>query len=881
MRRNPGWTAVLATWTILLVLNSGLAGERAADNSRLDNEHVPREAHRGAKFHTPDTRASDDSALRGAGAVAAEFKGNREPRVGGRARKRAATPTALRRNDGDAVRLTAGGIAMENARSRSRMIARKPSPRSRSHLQSGSGPKRVYAFSSGCREQTTTIERDFRRTFGERRKRKQRRNGRIFSGESETMASPRDGYAERPRRWDSSARKLEDSAIARHSVTVRNAEGRRRGGFELAENTANGWTQADGQSRISAVNCSRGTSERNDAIANAPNENSLAGLDGTTLIREISRENEDVDDGGNATSRRRLFRDKAAEFSAVETYKRDDAEYSKTGFRASTMTREDKRANEEPFTLRAADALDKRLAGNKISSAEPPLASRQEKSVLRVTNDVTGSQHGSRSFLSNIVRGIDGNVNAGESRARGGRREEEKSVVSDAMRGRSGVERDPSSINSLVDSRGTSARVAIKPAGNPMHARRVTSCMVRERPRTIVGGIRSAYSRSGLRNASDSSRSAELELLLFERGRERRSRKSAIDAGRMSARRSARIAQLIDERSRDPERDGHRGTFAKKESIFAAATASIADTSNETWKINAAAKVADVAGLRKNIGQTTDRSGGRRDAARPRAGEFRESRHPRYKHREIRDTSSGSMSSPSVPSASSTSSPVSAGEASANTETLPSSRSWGSREEGRSIPRYIDSDTPGLPLTEAPNASFWQAPAFTDADNLGTASSRGAGASDVTSESVLASTGSPHGTYSTFDPLPRRNAGQLARNASENATAGTLDAPASLDQWPVKHSAVVEGDLVLGGLMMVHEREDTVTCGPVMPQGGVQALEAMLYTLDILNERGIVPGVKIGAHILDDCDKDTYGLEMAVDFIKGTYSSKARRDFSI
>lgn len=88
--------------------------------------------------------------------------------------------------------------------------------------------------------------------------------------------------------------------------------------------------------------------------------------------------------------------------------------------------------------------------------------------------------------------------------------------------------------------------------------------------------------------------------------------------------------------------------------------------------------------------------------------------------------------------------------------------------------------------------------------------------------------------------------------------------------WPVKREAVVEGDLVLGGLMMVHEREDTITCGPVMPQGGVQALEAMLYTLDKLNEgKGIVPGVKIGAHILDDCDKDTYGLEMAVDFIKG------------
>ena len=34
---------------------------------------------------------------------------------------------------------------------------------------------------------------------------------------------------------------------------------------------------------------------------------------------------------------------------------------------------------------------------------------------------------------------------------------------------------------------------------------------------------------------------------------------------------------------------------------------------------------------------------------------------------------------------------------------------------------------------------------------------------------------------------------------------------------------------------------------------------------------GIMPsGVTLGTHILDDCDKDTYGLQQAVDFIKGT-----------
>ncbi|KAF0286761.1 Metabotropic glutamate receptor [Amphibalanus amphitrite] len=79
----------------------------------------------------------------------------------------------------------------------------------------------------------------------------------------------------------------------------------------------------------------------------------------------------------------------------------------------------------------------------------------------------------------------------------------------------------------------------------------------------------------------------------------------------------------------------------------------------------------------------------------------------------------------------------------------------------------------------------------------------------------------------------------------------------------------LEGDLMIGGLMMVHEREDP--CGPIMPQGGIQALEAMLYTLDYINnhEDDMIPGIQLGALILDDCDKDSYGLTQAVEFIKG------------
>ncbi|XP_045447872.1 metabotropic glutamate receptor 2-like [Melitaea cinxia] len=98
--------------------------------------------------------------------------------------------------------------------------------------------------------------------------------------------------------------------------------------------------------------------------------------------------------------------------------------------------------------------------------------------------------------------------------------------------------------------------------------------------------------------------------------------------------------------------------------------------------------------------------------------------------------------------------------------------------------------------------------------------------------------------------------------------------------WPVKHAAVLEGDIILGGLMMVHGRASgnsgagAARCGPLMAQGGVQALEAMLFALDAAQRDKLAPpGVRLGALVLDDCDSDTRGLEMALDFIKGSISN--------
>lgn len=88
--------------------------------------------------------------------------------------------------------------------------------------------------------------------------------------------------------------------------------------------------------------------------------------------------------------------------------------------------------------------------------------------------------------------------------------------------------------------------------------------------------------------------------------------------------------------------------------------------------------------------------------------------------------------------------------------------------------------------------------------------------------------------------------------------------------WPRREQVIViEGNVTVGGLMMVHERDERMICGKIMPQGGMQATEAMLFTIDHINRLGLIPGVRLGARIKDDCDRDIYGLEQSVDFIRG------------
>ena len=65
--------------------------------------------------------------------------------------------------------------------------------------------------------------------------------------------------------------------------------------------------------------------------------------------------------------------------------------------------------------------------------------------------------------------------------------------------------------------------------------------------------------------------------------------------------------------------------------------------------------------------------------------------------------------------------------------------------------------------------------------------------------------------------------------------------------WPYKLSAEMDGDITLGGLHMIHERSYVRTCGPIMAQGGIQAMETMMFTIDHINRQPWwIPKVTLG-----------------------------------
>ncbi|XP_022090341.1 metabotropic glutamate receptor 2-like [Acanthaster planci] len=81
-------------------------------------------------------------------------------------------------------------------------------------------------------------------------------------------------------------------------------------------------------------------------------------------------------------------------------------------------------------------------------------------------------------------------------------------------------------------------------------------------------------------------------------------------------------------------------------------------------------------------------------------------------------------------------------------------------------------------------------------------------------------------------------------------------------------AAVEPGDVVLGGLFMIHQAGEGGECGALANQMGLQALEAMLYTVDAINNSTFLPGFKLGVRALDDCNQESRSLERSLEFVR-------------
>lgn len=120
-------------------------------------------------------------------------------------------------------------------------------------------------------------------------------------------------------------------------------------------------------------------------------------------------------------------------------------------------------------------------------------------------------------------------------------------------------------------------------------------------------------------------------------------------------------------------------------------------------------------------------------------------------------------------------------------------------------------------------------------------------------------------------PLPLSLLSLLCFCASLLGRAG-LALPAVDYNADSKREITMEGDLMMGGLFPVHQKgEGAQDCGKINAQRGIQRLEAMLLALDEINrDDRILPGIKLGAHILDTCSKDTYALEQSLEFVRAS-----------
>lgn len=87
-------------------------------------------------------------------------------------------------------------------------------------------------------------------------------------------------------------------------------------------------------------------------------------------------------------------------------------------------------------------------------------------------------------------------------------------------------------------------------------------------------------------------------------------------------------------------------------------------------------------------------------------------------------------------------------------------------------------------------------------------------------------------------------------------------------------SVTMIGDLMLGGLFPIHEKGEKTPCGRKVYYRGLQRLEAMIFAIDKINSNDdILPGITLGANILDTCSRDTFALNQSLQFIKSSLNN--------
>ncbi|XP_062983251.1 metabotropic glutamate receptor 5 isoform X2 [Elgaria multicarinata webbii] len=105
---------------------------------------------------------------------------------------------------------------------------------------------------------------------------------------------------------------------------------------------------------------------------------------------------------------------------------------------------------------------------------------------------------------------------------------------------------------------------------------------------------------------------------------------------------------------------------------------------------------------------------------------------------------------------------------------------------------------------------------------------------------------------------------------------GLLVSAQSNERRVVAH---MPGDIIIGALFSVHHQPtvDKVherKCGEVREQYGIQRVEAMLHTLDRINQNQmLLPNITLGCEIRDSCWHSAVALEQSIEFIRDSLIS--------